>query len=174
MSRRCINPDPSPEFADAVAVTQFWSLVDQDGDCWEWKGDTDRNGYGVFFWRGKRHGAHTLALSFSTGEARLPDLDTCHSCDNPGCVNPAHLRFDTRLSNVHDMHTRGRAARGGRLTPEQVKTIRDRRAAGARQKDLARDFGVSASLISQIVRGHRWANDPGPVESARAQYRKAA
>ena len=107
--RRHISADPHPTLAEAVTVSRFWRLIDQrdPAECWPWTGDTDK-GYGVFYYQGRMRRAHELALSFTTGEQRLPDLDTCHSCDNPICCNPAHLRFDTRRSNVADMHERGR------------------------------------------------------------------
>lgn len=158
---------------DAVSVTRFWSLVNkrQSGECWMWLGDRDRGGYGVFFWRGKRRGAHELALSFTTGEVRIPGLDTCHACDNPPCCNPAHLTFASRLVNVRQMHERGRARKSSTLTVADVRTIRERRASGARQIDLARDFGVSDGQISMIVRGLRWPNAGGPIQIKRKYAR---
>lgn len=176
MSRRNPNARSTPSLRDAVDVTRFWNLVNrQSGDeCWEWLGDVDRGGYGIFSWHGLRTGAHELALSFTTGEKRRHGLDTCHSCDHPSCVNPAHLRFDTRKSNVADMHERGRGARSGRLSDDDVLLIRQRRAAGARQKDLAEQFGVSDGQISMIVRGIRWPEVGGPIETKRNQYRKAS
>ena len=176
MTRRRVSADPHPLFAEAISVTRFWGLVERRSkdNCWPWLGDTDRNGYGVFFFNGKVYGAHELSLSFSTGEKRLDGLDTCHSCDTPECVNPAHLRFDSRLSNVRDMHARGRQGRSGKLTDEKITEIRKRRANGARQIDLARDYGVSDGQISMIVRGKRWAEVGGPIEKDRAQYRKGA
>lgn len=159
-SRRSPAQAPNAELAEAIAVSRFWRCVQVERDpgaCWEWLGDRDRNGYGVFQYHGRRRPAHELALSFSTGEQRLPNLDTCHACDNPPCCNPAHLRFDTREANVGDMKRRGRGANGStRLTAQDVEVIRARRLAGARQVDLAADFGVSGSLISQIVNGKRW------------------
>lgn len=115
--------------------------------------------------------AHEMALSFTRGEKRIDTLDTCHSCDHPLCCNPNHLRFDTRASNVQEMHDRGRAARGGKLTDEQIVLIRERRAAGARQKDLAEQFGVTDGLISMIVRGLRWPNVEGPIQTERKYNR---
>ena len=54
--RRSQNRDPHPMFRDAISVTRFWSLVDKRGehDCWPWLGDFDKDGYGVFFFNGKR------------------------------------------------------------------------------------------------------------------------
>lgn len=174
--RRNTNTHAHDEFAVAMSVTRFWDLVDRrtSGGCWEWLGDVDRNGYGIFYWRGRRVGAHELALSFATGEKRGGNLDTCHSCDRPSCVNPKHLRFDTRSANVADMINRGRRARTGRLSDSDVLLIRQRRAAGARQKDLAEQFGVSDGQISMIVRGIRWPEVGGPIETKRNQYNRKA
>lgn len=171
--RRRINTDPHPDLTEAITVTRFWSLVRRAGDdeCWEWSGDRNTDGYGVFFYRQRMHGAHELAMSFSTGEKRIDRLDTCHSCDNPPCCNPRHLRFDTRASNVDDMLERGRGNHGKKLTAEDVVLMRERRAAGARQKDLAEHFGVTDGLVSEIVRGLRWPNTPGPIETKRKYIR---
>lgn len=171
--RRRVVHDPHPTLRDATAVSRFWSLVDRgpDDTCWPWLGDTSK-GYGVFTWGGTVFGAHELALSFTTGERRIPSLDTCHSCDNPICCNPAHLRFDSRAANVADMVSRGRASRAlQRLSDEQVRTIRERRAAGARQCDLARDFGVTDGWISELVRGIRRPQAGGPFETERQYIR---
>ena len=172
-TRRRVSADPHPTFADAVAVSRFWSLVDirADDECWPWLGDEDGQGYGIFSFRGRRAGAHQYALSFTTGEEKLPGLDTCHSCDNPPCCNPYHLRFDTRLSNVEDMISRGRANRARKLTDEDVVMIRERRANGARQKDLAAQYNVSDGAISMIVRGVRYENVGGPIETERKYIR---
>ena len=170
-ARRQVNPDPSPEFEEAVQITRFWRLVNVGGheECWDWRGDQN-GGYGAFYYRGRMRRAHELALSFTTGESRHPDLDTCHECDNPACCNPAHLRFDTRKSNVGDMHSRGRGLRGDshpsatRMTSEKVRLMRERRALGATQRTLAEDFGVSEGYVSEIVRGLVWKSAPGPIQ----------
>ena len=176
MSLRSTAKDPHPELAVAVSVSRFWHLVaigDAD-DCWPWGGYSDDDGYGVFQFNGRRRGAHELALSFATGERRAEGMDTRHACDNPPCCNPAHLTFGTRLENVRDMYERGRAARQGRLTDAQVEEMRVRRANGARQKDLARDYGITDGQVSMIVRGLRWPDAPGPIEGRQAQYKKGA
>ena len=171
--RRNPNTNANPEYADAVSVTRFWALVQRASseECWHWLGYKDEDGYGIFQFRGVRRPAHELALSFTTGESRLANLDTCHSCDTPGCCNPGHLRFDTRLANVREMLDRGRAGRQGKLSDDQVVIIRERRAAGARQKDLAEQFGISESQVSMIVRGKRWSTVGGRIEIERKYIR---
>lgn len=186
-NRRTPNPHPHADYADAVSVTRFWKLVHQGDEdaCWDWQGDTDQNGYGVFHYRGRLVGAHELALSFTLGEKRLQGLDTCHSCDRPRCCNPGHLRFASRRSNVDDMVSRGRHRHGEThhhavLTSAEVREMRERRANGALQRDLADDYGVSAAYVSDIVNGLCWQEAGGPITgrskrtSRRQSNRKAA
>ena len=170
MSRN-VNPDPHPSLRDAVDVTRFWGLVQKGNECWEWQGHQNKDGYGVFSWHGRRTPAHVLALSFSTGELKAEGLDTRHSCDNPPCVNPDHLKFGTRKENVQDMISRGRQSKPGqRLTDEDVKEIRERRASGARQKDLAEQYKITEAWVSGLVRGIKRPEAGGPVETER-KYR---
>ena len=78
----------------AKRVTEFWRNVSIRGDneCWPWTGYLNEDGYGEFYFAGEMRGSHELAVTFSTGEVRDPALDTCHSCDNPPCCNPGHVR----------------------------------------------------------------------------------
>lgn len=173
-SRRCTAQNPDPLYAEAVSVSRFWRLVDVrgEGECWPWRGDTDQDGYGVFVYRGRKAGAHEYALSFTTGERRGRGLVTCHSCDNPPCCNPAHLRFDTPAGNSLDAVMRSRTRNGTTvLTEGDVVLIRERRHAGARQKDLAEQFGITDGQVSMIVRGIRWPNAGGPIQTERKYNR---
>lgn len=80
-----------------------------------------------------------------------------HSCDNPPCVNPAHLSAGTHADNIKDCVSKRRRARrkprAGKLSDDQVREIRQRYAAGERQYPLAAEYGVNQSTISDIVRG---------------------
>lgn len=146
----------------AARVTQFWHLVPEGAadECWAWRGSVDKDGYGTFFFGGKMRGAHELALTFATGEAKAKGLDTCHSrgCTTRLCCNPGHLRFDTRASNVADAVAAGTALGHGRLTAADVRLIRTRIAHGAKQQDLADAYGVTNSTISMIKTRKRFAH----------------
>lgn len=48
------------------------------------------------------------------------------------------------------------AMRGGALSPRQVLEIRRRRDEGERRNALAKEFGVSPSMISLVASGHRY------------------
>ena len=156
-------------------VTEFWMSVKigEPDECWPWTAYLNEDGYGEFFFDGRMIGAHELSVTFTTGEVRLPDLETCHSCDNPPCCNPRHLRFDTHLSNVQEMDDRGRRRSIERVTDEQVRLIRRRRQAGASQEDLAAQFGVSSSFISMVVNGKKRLSAGGPIATKR-HYRRAS
>lgn len=166
-------------YALASRVTAFWDQVDRSAGadaCHPWTGYVNEDGYGAFFYDGRMIGAHELALTFTTGERRLPELDTCHSraCTTRRCCNSRHLRFDTRLSNVADTVALGRNHRQPRITDEQVRLIRRRREAGAPQDLLAEEFAVSAAYISQIVNGVSRAAAGGPIATTRRYHRRTA
>lgn len=154
-----VHPGVSAELVIPMRVTMFWRLVavGNPDECWPWQGYQDGDGYGRFQYGGRMRPAHELALSFTTGEERLPDLETCHACHNPQCCNPNHLRFDTHQGNVDDTVAAGRHLKPSirKLTDEQVELIRNRLAAGARQQDLADQYGVTNSTISMIKTGKR-------------------
>ena len=130
--------------------------------CWLWIGVRAPNGYGQFWLRDRQIGAHRYAL-ISTGTVVPPGKMVLHSCDNPPCVNPAHLRVGTGKDNAQDRVLRGRQAVGektgrAKLNPASVREIRRIYATGARQVDLAQQFGVSQTVISAVVRNETWAH----------------
>lgn len=75
-----------------------------------------------------------------------------HSCDNPSCVNPAHLSKATQQLNIRDKVLKGRQPTGDKhhntkISEEDVKYIRSSSKTG---KALAAELGVSPSAISNI------------------------
>jgi ribosome-binding protein aMBF1 (putative translation factor) len=88
------------------------------------------------------------------------EIEVCHSCDNRACVNPAHLFLGTRKDNAADKVRKNRQARqygqsnpSAKLTPADVELVR---ASTMAHRALARDLGVSESLIRQIRSGQVW------------------
>jgi hypothetical protein len=136
---------------------RFWRLVNRRGenDCWPWLGFVEVHGYGQFMRNIK---AHRFAWSYAYGQPVPEGKAICHTCDNPPCVNPAHLYSGSMKENSEDMVSRDRSARA-KLTQAEVKTIRAEVASGGRgtQARLARSYGLHPMTINRIVkmRTHR-------------------
>lgn len=84
--------------------------VNEATGCWEWAGANDSRGYGKFWMAGRSQRAHRVAFRLWRGRAARKDMVLLHRCDNPCCVNPAHLKEGTQRTNVRDMWAKGRAA----------------------------------------------------------------
>src|ERR1700748_1341276 len=80
----------------------IWAKVDKRGpdECWNWLGKLGKTGYGRTEIRGVRYQVHRVIFNFLNPgviELRAPKNRRgsgylLHSCDNPACCNPAHLR----------------------------------------------------------------------------------
>jgi len=134
--------------------------------CWIWIGYGTKEGYGRLGIKGKKFLAHRLSYQRFIGP--IPDgLLVLHKCDEPSCVNPAHLFLGTDADNTIDKLSKGRQAKGPQhsiwsrgenhyattLTEENVRAIL---ADGRAQHAIASDYGVSQTNISMIKRRKTW------------------
>lgn len=107
------------------------------------------HGYGVVRIDGKSTVAHVVAWEAVNGP--VPDgmvLD--HLCRVRHCINPDHLEPVTDAINIQ----RGALAK---LTADDVREIRAK--AGTKPKlQLAKEYGVSHTLIRKIIRREAWKN----------------
>jgi hypothetical protein len=88
---------------------KFWSRVDRRGsdECWLWSGAKVK-GYGLFRVAGRNRRATQIAWSLANAKDFPTGLFACHSCDNPPCVNPAHIWPGTPKQNFDDAVSKGR------------------------------------------------------------------
>lgn len=155
-------------YVEKVAA-RFWQKVDRRGpdDCWIWQGTRmapnkigEQYGHIGISEKGRQisYRAHRLAYILVYGD--LPDdMVVMHTCDNPLCVNPAHLKAGTQKENAEDMARKGRVAHGAshydsRLTEDDVLAIFDDKT--STNIALARRYGIHDSNIVKIRRGERW------------------
>jgi hypothetical protein len=141
-----------------IETARFWTKVrgGKPNECWPWTARKNEKGYGRF---AQTIAAHRMAYHLIKGP--IPDGQiVLHSCDNPACCNPRHLRAGTHLDNSSDAKDRSRLAYGpangrSRISAEQAAYIRtnpDKKTGRA----LAVEFGLAESTVSYIRSGRSW------------------
>jgi len=148
---------------------RFWAKVDRSGgpdSCWPWSGRRQRTGYGIVTIAQRKLGAHRVALGWAIGRPLVSNEVARHLvCDNPPCVNPAHLAVGSNIDNNRDKVEKGRSNRGerhgnARLTEDQVLEIRRLADGGRAHSAIAKDMGLSRRLVSRIASRERWVYLP--------------
>jgi len=107
-------------YLQSEVIVDFWKRVEIVPDkevCWRWRGDIDKQGYGVFkkYYFKRAYivfvGAHRLSFYINNNYDDPGDLEVCHSCDNPPCVNPHHLFKGTHTDNMRDFSEKRKAGK---------------------------------------------------------------
>jgi hypothetical protein len=92
-------------------VARFWKKVERGSpdDCWLFQGGTfGSKGYGAFAYAGKKPG-YAHRFSYEAHHGPIPEgAVIMHLCDEPKCVNPAHLKAGSQRQNIRDSMKKGR------------------------------------------------------------------
>ncbi len=157
---------------------RFWSKVDirGDNDCWNWLAGKTKKGYGLFKAYKKTWQAHRFSYFLSRNITNT-ELYVLHSCDNPACVNPNHLRLGTHIDNMNDRMIRERTPKGikngSKTHPERVVKGEDSYRTNLKNEDvikiktllikdilslveIAKLFNTTPKVIGYIKSGHTW------------------
>lgn len=134
---------------------RFWSKVSVGGpaECWEWRANKNNKGYGLFRPGGTAPKELVHRLSYENKNGPIPNgMVILHSCDNPACVNPAHLRTGTMKDNSVDAASKGRIA--GMILGDAlvIGLLRDY-VAGASHAQLAKRYGISIKSVPDFTTG---------------------
>jgi hypothetical protein len=83
--------------------------IDPITGCWNWLRAKNNLLYGFICYKGmKNQLVHRVSYIEFIGP--IPEGKIIrHSCDNPSCANPEHLKLGTHKDNTADMIERGRA-----------------------------------------------------------------
>jgi len=144
---------------------RFWDKVQigNNNECWEWKAQLNEKRYGILWYNRKNTRAHRMSWMIHHGDVPM-GMCVLHKCDNPSCVNPAHLFLGTNKDNSVDMMRKGRnnPPKGedsyrAILTEKKVIKIRKLWSSGIwKQREIANMFGIDRSHVSEIVRRDIW------------------
>ena len=141
--------------------------------CKEHKGCLNNYGYGVIRHNGRTELAHRVAYC-AANDLSIDEIKgkvVRHTCDNRRCIEPTHLLIGSQADNVKDMLERrrqrytpllrftGQSNPNAKLTYAAVMSIRSKYEAGETQKQLAKRYGVSSSLIGYVVNRKIWHGD---------------
>lgn len=133
---------------------------DEPSGCRVWDGSLNKpGGYGRISYMGKGWRTHRLAYLLLQGP--IPEgMDLLHSCDNPHCINPNHLRPGTHAENIKEAYTKGRktVSQGSghprfSFTAEQAQEI-----VASRQPAIAvaAAYGVHPSTVYRLRNATTW------------------
>jgi len=131
-------------------------------ECWPFIGSRPKQGWHGQFTTGNRsEPAHRSAWRLFVGEIPV-GVSVLHKCDNPICINPAHLFLGSQSDNMKDMWAKGRARPGvvrgephgmSKLSAEAVRFIRESDAPGT---ELAAKYGVTPTTICDVRKRRIW------------------
>lgn len=165
---RAMAPGSNPTYWRGLSASERFEqrCLKSDG-CWEWTGSKMRNGYGQteFVVDGKRKVVTAHRLSYQLHKGAIGEgMFVCHACDNPGCVNPAHLFLGSHVDNMSDAKRKGRMHLGSahglaKLDESSVSEIKRLLRSGEKQqKEIASIYSVSSSAIQAIRAGRNWSH----------------
>ena len=141
-------------------IIRFWEKIDikNKHECWIWTAAVGKSGYGAFRIGGRKGKIimpHRFS-SFLSHDNFYEDMLYLHSCDNPICCNPNHLRPGTSIDNIKDRtkRSRNKTQRPGngyiKINSDKRKQIIDMKLSGKNNCEIGRIMGVTSTRVSQI------------------------
>lgn len=143
-------------------VERFLSHVQigEPDQCWPWTASTIK-GCGQF--EVQNHCIRSPRVAYYIGYGKWPEVNACHTCDNPLCCNYHHIFDGTQMQNIEDARQKGRIYRGERhykakLTENDVREIRIllQQRPKLAFREIGRRYKVDGKAISGIAYNMTW------------------
>lgn len=143
-----------------LAQGSFWENLskrvvvpdDYENKCWVFSGYHNKSGRPCVNLAGVCILAHRAVFLLANGSE--PEV-VMHTCDNPSCVSPFHLRGGTQKENLQDMVRKQRHPRSLKLTKTQVESLVAAYKLYGNYRMAGAVIGVNRYTATRIVR------DPG-------------
>lgn len=117
----------------------------QVGECLEWCGCFNTDGYPRMFHKGNTNTkVHRLVCELSN-EMLIDGLIVRHTCDNSKCINPNHLVLGTMTDNMKDRQERQRTHKF--MSQDEVNEIHSLRDKSLTQQYIALELGVNLGRV---------------------------
>jgi hypothetical protein len=169
-------PEITPELLESQGFSptlpkRFWAKVQKAEGCWLWTGSKDSFGYGKIYCgtstprTGRKNWTmRTHIFSWILRNGPVPSgMCVLHHCDNPPCVNPAHLWLGSRGDNNKDALRKGRNWKPSgeqhhksKITTLDVIEIRKLRQSGSTFVEISKLFPLDETNLSRICQHKTW------------------
>jgi hypothetical protein len=171
--KKCLTPPHKYKSYEDRFWKTFWPRTRQVGDCLEWVGTFSEKKPTVT-WRKRRNTSLRRVMYQLTRGVVPDDMFVITTCNNIKCVKQSHMKlvsrdeFKAKLNNSaatadrNGSHTRpDRQVRGeshphSRLNVQAVLRIRELRATGIPEPEIAHRIGVSRGAVNNVLRGETW------------------
>lgn len=129
----------------------FAESIPETDECVIWPFYKRKNGHGR--WGDELASARVLKMHEPKPS---PMHIACHSvdCISPACVNPKHLRWDTKRGNQLDTIVEHGGKGRIKLTSKDDERIAELVQQGHTHKDIAHWYGISDGHVTKVVK--RW------------------
>lgn len=126
-------------------------ITNQETGCWEWQRKINKKwGYGYATIDGRTVLAHRAMYEATVGPIPA-GMEIDHTCDNPRCVNPAHLEPKTPAGNTR----RSKRCKLSMALATEIRVLYAR--GGISQAQLAARYKIAQGMISRVIQRKAWA-----------------
>jgi len=143
------------------AKEYFFSKVTEKNGCLLWHKADVKGGYGRSRFNGERMLAHRFSWKIHFSDPPK-NMEVCHKCDTPLCVNPDHLFLGTHKENMLDASSKkrikgpqGEKAYNAKINDLIATEILNSELPG---NELAEKYSLTRDHISKIRKGKAWSH----------------